>query len=292
MQNIYIHPNLDTIVSLGCALYMGILENKYINNNDVILLDVVPLSLGVEMADGTFSVIIPKNTPIPVKITKKYTSDINNNIKVNVYQGERSIANKNTLIGSFEIKNVSQLPVIDITFKIDDNSLILISVHDKKTGNENNIILKNHNIDKNWANNVIQNSALYTDSDEKEIFVKRNIYIINNYIENALVNLNNSSLSSEKKTDIINRFTEIEEIIANPKNDLTLFNIQLLDILAELELTYKILINQYNYNENENEDEHNYNHYIKKNELESRVKIKLNTTNPNDPVLKSILEEL
>ena len=99
----WIYPNLETVVAEGAGLYAGIIENKYTISDDVILMDVLPLSLGVELADGSYSVIIPKNTPLPVKRNQKYTTDspCDTSIKIKIYQGERKIANKNFLIGEF-----------------------------------------------------------------------------------------------------------------------------------------------------------------------------------------------
>ena len=182
-KKIWIHPNLDTVVAEGAGLYAGIIENKFSENNDVVLLDVVPLSLGIELSDGTFSIIIPKNTPLPVRRTQKYTSDINTNIKVKVYQGERKIANKNLLIGEFEIDKLSNTstPVIDITFRVDINSIINIGIIDKKSGNEKIIILKDiSKLDDNKINDLINAATKLSDVDTNELIRKQNIYTINN----------------------------------------------------------------------------------------------------------------
>ena len=287
----YIHPNLDTVVAHGAGLYAGIIENKFIDNNDIVLLDIVPLSLGIEMADGTFSIIIPKNTPLPVKITQKYTSDIFKNIKINVYQGERTIANKNILIGTIEIDKIAAygVPTIDITFKIDTNSLINISILDKKSGIEKNVILKNNNIIQDDIDTIIKQSTNFANLDDLELKYNQNIYIINTYIENAMINLKDNELISDKDKDAIyDRFKYIENNILNKTN------IQLLEIISELELTYKLLINDsIKYNETHNLDYHlqlDIKH--KKNELETRVKLLLNRNNHHNELLEPILEEL
>jgi molecular chaperone DnaK len=71
----WIHPNLESVVAEGAGFYAGIIENKFVANDDVVLMDVLPLSLGVELADGSFSIIVPKNTPLPIKRSQKYTTD-------------------------------------------------------------------------------------------------------------------------------------------------------------------------------------------------------------------------
>jgi molecular chaperone DnaK len=109
-------------------------------------MDVLPLSLGVELADGSFSIIVPKNTPLPIKRSQKYTTDTpgENKIKVKVYQGERPIANKNFLIGEFIFDKVTAggVPIIEIAFKIDLSSIINVIVSDRKSGMETSIMIK------------------------------------------------------------------------------------------------------------------------------------------------------
>ena len=142
----WIYPNLETVVAEGAGLYAGIIENKYTISDDVILMDVLPLSLGVELADGSYSIIIPKNTPLPVKRNQRYTTDspCDTSIKVKIYQGERKIANKNFLIGEFIFDKVTAggVPIIDIAFKINLNSIINVIITDRKSGIEKNILIK------------------------------------------------------------------------------------------------------------------------------------------------------
>jgi molecular chaperone DnaK (HSP70) len=136
----WLHPNLESVVSEGACLYGAILENIYKTDNNVVLVDVLPLSLGIETVDGNFSVIIPKDTPIPIKRTQKYTTDTpgDNSVIIKVYQGERIIANKNILIGQFVFDKITTggTPEINITFKVDSNSIITVTVTDKKSGIE------------------------------------------------------------------------------------------------------------------------------------------------------------
>ena len=287
-MTIWIHPNLDTVVAEGAGLYAGIIEDKFTENNDVVLLDVVPLSLGVELADGTFSIIIPKNTPLPVKRTQKYTSDINTNIKVKVYQGERKIANKNFLIGEFKIDKVSSngTPVIDITFKIDINSIINISILDKKSGTEKVIILKDiPKIDDMKIDELINSASKLSDVDTDELIRNQNIYTINSHIENSIIQLQLNNLISEKeKTNILDRFNTIEENIN------TYSNIQLLDIVSELELTCSVLINHNSSNDIEEVDIELLNN--NKDTLKTRINLLLNKNPEWKEYLEPVLEEL
>jgi molecular chaperone DnaK len=288
-MDIWIHPNLDTVVAEGAGLYAGIIENKFTENNDVVLLDVVPLSVGIELADGTFSIIIPKNTPLPVRRTQKYTSDINTKIMVKIYQGERKIANKNLLIGEFEIDKVSTngTPVIDITFKIDINSIINITITDKKSGCEKVIILKDiPKIDDNKINEIINSASKLSDIDTNELIRKQNIYTINNLIENSITQLQvNNLINDQDKQDVLGRFNTIEENINNYTN------IQLLDIVSELELTCKLLINNNtSVDNNENIDIELYDN--NKENLKKRINILINKNPEWKEYLEPVIEEL
>ena len=237
----WIHPNLESVVSEGAGLYAGIIENKYSLNEDVLLLDILPLSLGVELVDGTFSIIIPKNTPLPVKRTLKYTTDspADSSIKIKIYQGERKIANKNNLIGEFIFDKVSTggAPVIEISFKVDLNSIINVIIIDKKSGVEKNIIIKNiPQISSEEIEKIIDQSNKLSDIDDKELLNAQNIYLIKCHIENSLINLQVNELINENdKQIILEKFKNIEDQLE------TMNSLQLVETLNQLQTEYSIL---------------------------------------------------
>ena len=286
----WIHPNLESAVAEGAGLYAGIIENKYTLNEDVLLLDVLPLSLGVELVDGTFSIIIPKNTPIPVKRTQKYTTDspYDSSIKIKVYQGERKIANKNILIGEFIFDKVSMggAPVIEISFKVDLNSIINVIIIDKKSGIERDIIIKNiPQISSEEIEKIIEQSNNLSDIDEKELINAQNIYLIKSHIENSLVNLQvNDLLKEEDKQIILDKFKKIEE-------ELEVMNsLQLLETLTILQNDYSIL-GSIQINENENDIEKIFLDENKQ-ELINKINILLVKQPDWEEFLKPVLEEL
>lgn len=231
----WLHPNLESVVSEGACLYGAILENVYKSDNNVVLVDVLPLSLGVETVDGNFSVIIPKDTPIPIKRTQKYTTDTpgDNSVTIKVYQGERLIANKNTLIGEFVFDKITTggTPQLDITFKIDSNSIITVIVTDKKSGIEKNILIKDiPKLDQEEVNKIISLATVNNKIDEEDMVKYSRIYMLNTRIEVAMNNIKLNHLVDDKiKEDLLNKLCEIESKIESSTNPELLVLIKKLD---------------------------------------------------------------
>ena len=289
----WIHPNLESVVAEGAGLYAGIIEKKYQSNEGVVLMDVLPLSLGVELADGSYSIIIPKNTPLPIKRGQKYTTDSpgDSSIKVKVYQGERMIANKNFLIGEFIFDKVSAggVPIIEIAFKVDLNSIINVIIIDRKSGVEKNIFIKDiPQINSDDIDKIIQQANSLADTDEAELIRNQHIYMIKTHIENSLINLQINDLIDENdKNDMLNKFKNIEETIE------TMNNFQLIETLNYLQESYAIIGSVLPDQEEQSDDKMDgieklfYND--RKSELKNRVGILL-AKNPEwsdflDPVL-------
>ena len=200
-----VHNKLQSVVSLG-ACYYGALIQKELTNDDIILVDNLPLSLGIETAEGQFSIIIPKNTPLPVKRSQKYTIDTpgEEDVTVKVYQGERSIACKNYLIGEFEFNKISKigLPIINITFKVDINGIINISIEDKHSGKSKDILIRNINDDIDAKlENILRDANENKDTDEKELIKNQLFYKLEIRIETILNNIKHNNLISKEKKD-------------------------------------------------------------------------------------------
>lgn len=292
----WIHPNLEAVVAEGAGLYSGIIENKFVATDDVVLMDVLPLSLGVELADGAYSIIIPKNTPLPVKRSQKYTTDSPGEcaIKVKVYQGERPIANKNFLIGEFIFDKVTAggVPIIDIAFKVDLSSIINVIISDRKSGVEKSIIIKDiPQISSDELDKIIAQANSLVDTDEAELSRAQNIYIIRAHIENALVNLSiNDKMDPIDKSDMLEKFQTIEEKLES------MINLQLVETIKYLQDNFGIIgsVTSNNLDEPDESMDQVEKMFLKesKTELANRIKILLGKTPEWEEFLAPVLEQL
>ena len=151
--------NPDEVVAVGAAIQAAVLTGDM---KDVLLLDVTPLSLGVETMGGVMTVLIPRNTTIPARKTEVFsTADDNQTaVDIKVYQGERPIAADNMLLGEFRLEGIPPAPrgapQIEVTFDIDANGIINVSAKDRATGKEQKIaITASTNLNKQDIDHMI-----------------------------------------------------------------------------------------------------------------------------------------
>jgi molecular chaperone DnaK len=137
--------NPDEVVALGAAIQAGVLQGDV---KDVVLLDVTPLSLGIETLGGVFTRLIDRNTTIPTKKAQIFsTADDNQNaVTIRVFQGEREMAADNKMLGQFNLENIPPaprgVPQIEVTFDIDANGIVSVGARDKGTGKEQKITIQ------------------------------------------------------------------------------------------------------------------------------------------------------
>jgi len=198
--------NPDECVALGAAYHGGVLGGDV--KEGLLLLDVTPLTLGIETAGGVSTPMIKRNTTIPTKQTQVFSTYADNQtaVDINVLQGEREFAKDNKLLGTFRLDGIAPaprgIPQIEVTFDIDANGIVHVSAKDKGTGKEQNItITSSTNMSKDDIDKAVRDAEMFAEEDKKkreEVDTKNNA---ENYVfqcEKALKDFGDKVTSEEK----------------------------------------------------------------------------------------------
>src|SRR6201995_4074489 len=164
--------NPDEVVAIGAAIQAGVLQGDV---KDVLLLDVTPLSLGIETLGGVFTRIIDRNTTIPTKKSQVFSTaeDNQNAVTIRVFQGEREMASNNKLLGQFDLMGIPPaprgMPQIEVTFDIDANGIVNVSAKDKATGKEQQIrIQASGGLSEADIDRMVKEAELHAAEDKKK----------------------------------------------------------------------------------------------------------------------------
>jgi len=164
--------NPDEAVSVGAAIQSSILSGEM--GKDVVLVDVTPLTLGVEVKGGLLEPIIERNTPIPVKKAKVFTTaeDNQTEVEVRVYQGERKIATQNHMLGSFRLVGIMSaprnIPQIEVSFDIDTDGIVNVNAKDLGTGKEQGMVVTGRNkLDPTEINKMVEDAKRNEEEDNR-----------------------------------------------------------------------------------------------------------------------------
>ncbi len=219
--------NPDEVVALGAAVQGGVLAGDV---KDVLLLDVTPLSLGIETMGGVFTKLIEKNTTIPTNKSQIFsTADDNQSaVTIRVFQGERQIAGDNKLLGQFDLVGIPPAPrgtpQIEVTFDIDANGIVKVSAKDKATGKEHQIQIKaSGGLSDEEIDKMVKDAEANADSDKKKIETieaRNNADSIVHSTEKSLKD-HGSKVPKEDKEKIEKSLEELKTVLKDEKAEVT-----------------------------------------------------------------------
>ena len=211
--------NPDEVVAIGAAIQAGVLQGDV---KDVLLLDVTPLSLGIETLGGVSTKIIEKNTTIPTNKSQTFSTAQDNQsaVSIIVTQGERQLAKDNKSLGTFNLDGIPSapkgVPQIEVTFDIDANGILSVSAKDKGTGKEQKITIKaSGGLSETEIEQMVKDAEVNKEEDEK---IKKKIEARNNAdglvaSVKKTVEEHGDKVSAEEKTKIETAITDLEEAL-------------------------------------------------------------------------------
>ena len=234
--------NPDEVVAMGASVQAGIIAGEI---TDLILLDVTPLSLGVETMGGLMTTIINRNASIPVKQSEVFSTgaDFQEAVEIHVLQGERPFAKDNKSLGIFKLKGIPSapkgIPKINVTFQLDVDGLLSVSAREEQTGQEQSIKIEGASVlARDEVTKMIEDAEKYASTDKSRKSIVNIAYEFDNLIAKA--EKLSETLTTPTKTSVLYFEEIIKEIkLAYQNNDFNKISSQLLN---ELKYAYSILV--------------------------------------------------
>lgn len=228
--------NPDEVVAIGAAVQGGVLAGEVKN---ILLLDVTPLSLGVETLGSLMTVMIPRNTTIPVKKSETFSTAADNqpSVDIEVLQGERKLAKDNKSLGNFKLEGIPAaargIPQIEVTFDINASGILSVTAKDKGTGKTQRISIQNaSSLEKDEVERMIKEAeeSSKLDKEKKEKIDLRNEADLICYQSEKQLKENENSLSQGKKDILITSIKSVRDILQNDDFDISALNSKLEDL--------------------------------------------------------------
>jgi molecular chaperone DnaK len=214
--------NPDEVVAIGAAIQAGILAGEI---TDILLLDVTPLSLGVETVGGIMTKLISRNTTIPVKKSELFSTAADNqtNVEIHVLQGEREVVSGNKSLGNFKLEGIPEAPKgrpqIEVTFDINVDGLLSVTAKENESGKEQTVTIQgSSNLSESDIETMLEEAEKYASIDKEQKEKTELILTATNYCQTVEDKINNDELincTEDEKKEIQSLITNLREISLN-----------------------------------------------------------------------------